>query len=142
MKIIPDKFIILNISNSASIEKIKKNLRSEETLVTYQEEDIDIFAESALQEYKVHIEGVKDVCNGFITEINGNKQEGVILEEIVRILKLNRSHAPRRPPRIMLMGPPGCSKSEHAKRIADKYKLSYIKVSHMVKDMIRGDSRS
>ena len=60
----------------------------------------------------------------------------------MRNLKLTRTHAPRRPPRIMLMGPPGCGKSEHARKIADKYKLAYIKVSHMVKDMIRGDSRS
>jgi hypothetical protein len=37
--------------------------------------------------------------------MDGEKNEGVILEEIVRILKLYRSNAPRRPPRIMIMGP-------------------------------------
>lgn len=74
-----------------------------------------------MQEYKYHIEGVKDVCRGFITEMDGNKNEGIILEEVVRILKLNRSSAPRRPPRVMLIGPPGCEKSTYAQRIAHKY---------------------
>ena len=51
-------------------------------------------------------------------ELDGNRPEGVILEEIVRILQLNRSKGPRRPPRILLMGPPGCGKTDHARRIA------------------------
>lgn len=80
---------------------------------------------------------MKDACKGQIMELDGNRPEGVILEEIVRILKLNRSKCPRRPPRILLMGPPGCGKTEHARRLADKYKLQYIKVAHIIKDMIR-----
>ena len=72
-------------------------------------------------------------------ELDGNRPEGVILEEIVRILKLNRSKGPRRPPRILLMGPPGCGKTEQARRLAEKYKLQYIKVSHMLKDAIRNE---
>ena len=58
-----------------------------------------------------HIEGVKEACQGFIIEIEGDKSEGVVLENIARILKLNKSSAPRRPPRIMMMGPPGCGKT-------------------------------
>jgi adenylate kinase len=70
-------------------------------------------------------------------ELDGNTPEGVVLEEIVRILKLNRSKGPRRPPRILLMGPPGCGKTEHARKLAQKYKLQYVKVSEMVKDLAR-----
>lgn len=55
--------------------------------------------------------------------MDGNSQENVLLEEIVRILKLNRSKGPRRPPRILLMGPPGCGKTDHARKLASKYKL-------------------
>ena len=60
----------------------------------------------------------------------------------MRILKLKRSLAPRRPPRILLMGPPGCGKSHHARKVAEKYKLAYIRTSTLVKDMIRRDSQS
>lgn len=58
------------------------------------------------------------------------------------MLKLHRSSAPRRPPRIMLMGPPGCGKSQHARKIAEKYNIAYIKVSHMIKDIIRQEANS
>lgn len=70
-------------------------------------------------------------------ELDGNRPEGVILEEIVRILKLNRSKGPRRPPRIFLMGPPGCGKTDYAVKLAKKYKLQYVKISHIIKDLIR-----
>ena len=57
----------------------------------------------------------------------------------MRILKLNRSKGPRRPPRVLLMGPPGCGKTDHAKRLAQKYKLQYVKVSELIKDYIRNE---
>jgi adenylate kinase len=72
-------------------------------------------------------------------ELDGNRPEGVILEEIVRILKLNRSKGPRKPPRVLLMGPPGCGKTDHAKKLAQKYKLQYVKVSELLKDYIRNE---
>jgi SpoVK/Ycf46/Vps4 family AAA+-type ATPase len=83
---------------------------------------------------------VKEACKGQIIELDGNSPEGVILEEIVRILKLNRSKGPRRPPRIILMGPPGCGKTDHARKLANKYKLQYVKVSELIKDLIRTET--
>jgi replication-associated recombination protein RarA len=50
--------------------------------------------------------------------MDGNKQEGIVLEEIARVLKLNKSNAPKRPPRIILLGPPGCGKTGIALKIA------------------------
>ena len=38
----------------------------------------------------------------------------MVLEEIARLLKLNKSNAPKRPPRIVLMGPPGSGKTDIA----------------------------
>jgi broad-specificity NMP kinase len=37
------------------------------------------------------------------------------------------------------MGPPGCGKTDHAKKLAQKYKLQYIKVTELVKDFIRNE---
>ncbi len=83
---------------------------------------------------------MKEACKGQIMELDGDRPEGVILEEIVRILKLTRSKGPRRPPRVFLMGPPGCGKTEHAKRLAQKYKVQYVKLSELVKDAIRTET--
>jgi len=43
--------------------------------------------------------------------MDGNKQEAIVLEDIARLLKLNKSNAPERPPRVVLIGPPGCGKT-------------------------------
>jgi adenylate kinase family enzyme len=37
------------------------------------------------------------------------------------------------------MGPPGCGKTEHAQRLADKFKVQYVKVAHLIKDHIRNE---
>ena len=83
------------------------------------------------------MEGVKQVCKGFITELDGTKSEQQILEEIARVLKLKQTKAPRRPQRIILMGPPGSNTEVQAQKIAEKYKLVYVQVLQMFKDAIR-----
>jgi len=40
---------------------------------------------------------------------------------------------------VLLMGPPGCGKTDHAKKLAQKYKLQYVKVNELVKDYIRNE---
>lgn len=40
------------------------------------------------------------------------------------------------------MGPPGCGKGEQAKKLAAKFKLQYVNVDHMIKDLIRTEGKS
>lgn len=123
MGIIPDKFFLLDVAHNLSIDKVCKNLMSEEAVVQFKDDMIEQVAENALSEFKLQIAGVKDVCKGQITEIDGNRAEGIILEEIVRILKLVRSNRPRRPPCVFIMGPPGSGKTQHAIKLAQKFRL-------------------
>jgi len=88
------------------------------------------------------MQGVKKACKGFITEIDGNKSEQSVLEEIARVLKLKLTKAPRRPQRIILLGPPGSQKEEQALKIAEKYQLTYIQVNQLVKDLIRKEGKT
>lgn len=110
MGIIPDKFILLDVEEDSTIDKIKQNLMSEESIMKYEETQIDELAIRAHQEYKLRIKGVKEVCRGYINEVDGNKSEGFVLEDIVRELRLKRIETPKRPPRVFLMGPPGSGK--------------------------------
>mmetsp|Transcript_22934 Transcript_22934/g.17382 ORF Transcript_22934/g.17382 Transcript_22934/m.17382 type:complete len:219 (+) Transcript_22934:358-1014(+) len=139
---IPDKFILLNIKSNVTVEKLKRNLTSEEQVIHYLPEQIDMLARNALTEYKINIEGVKEVCKGQIVEMDGNKAEAIVLEDIARMLKLNKSNGPRRPPRVVLLGPPGSGKQEIAEKIAQKYSLTYVKVSAMVKDYMRKEEEA
>ena len=37
------------------------------------------------------------------------------------------------------MGPPGCGKTQHGINLAQKFKLQYVKVKHMINDLIRSE---
>lgn len=60
-----------------------------------------------MTEYRVNIQGVKDQFLGSIYEIDGNKSKRKIVEEMARLLALKDTNAPRKPPKIVMMGPPG-----------------------------------
>ena len=45
--------MLLDIAKEISIEKVKRNLRSEEAPITYPPEEIEQIAESSLLEYKL-----------------------------------------------------------------------------------------
>jgi adenylate kinase len=53
MGIVPDKFVLLEVGENISIDKVKRNLKSEDEIIQFQEDDIDQFAENALTEYKL-----------------------------------------------------------------------------------------
>jgi adenylate kinase family enzyme len=55
MGIVPDKFIMLDIAESISIDKVKRNLKSEDEIIQFQEDEIELFAENALTEYRLQI---------------------------------------------------------------------------------------
>ena len=53
MGVIPDKFILIDIHHDITIDKVKRNLKSEESLIKYKEEEIGALAEASLTEYKL-----------------------------------------------------------------------------------------
>lgn len=63
---IPDKFILLDVKKSASITKIKNNLIQNNTVLYGPE--LEETANQAIEEYELHIKGVKEAFNGFIYE--------------------------------------------------------------------------
>ena len=100
-------------------------------------------ASSVLSEYKLNIEGVKEIYRGSISVTDANKSSEDVSEEIMhRVLKLKHSKGPSRPQRIILMGTPGCGKEKYAQRIADEHQLVYIQVNQLLKDAVRRDGPS
>lgn len=53
MNIIPDKFIMLDIGESLSVDKVKRNLKSEDEIINFGEEEITSYAYNALTEYRL-----------------------------------------------------------------------------------------
>jgi hypothetical protein len=52
----------------------------------------------------------------------------LIVEEMARYLKMKESKAPKKAPRVIIIGPPGVDLEEHARKISDRYKLVYIDI--------------
>jgi adenylate kinase family enzyme len=66
--VIPDKFILLEIKKSTSLTKVKNNLIAANT--TLYGPELDEVANQALDEYDLHIRGVRSAFKGFIYEYN------------------------------------------------------------------------
>jgi pantothenate kinase len=101
----------LEVKKSTSITKIKNNLISNNT-VLYGPELEDV-ANQAYEEYDLHVKGVRQAFQGFIYEYNAiEKAQNDVANDLARMLRIRyRSNAPRRPPRVILLGPPGSGRS-------------------------------
>ena len=64
---------------------------------------------------------------------NASKEE--IIQNIARLLQL-KIDQPLRPPRLMLLGPPGCGKTTQAKAIADKFGLTLVSTRNLLEEEI------
>jgi hypothetical protein len=130
---------MLNIADSVAFENLKKKLvQGGRDSAQYSNEiELNSIAHNAVTEYRVNIQGVKEQFLGSIYEIDGNKSKRKIVEEMARLLALKDTNAPRKPPKIVMMAPPGVDLNKFARQIADKYKLIYIDTNQMVKDCVR-----
>lgn len=74
--------------------------------------------------------GVNDAYNQFIIEFDAvDKQQSDVANELGKMLKLKfKSNAPRRPPRVVLLGPPGSGCSTQAKALSEYFGLVHVSV--------------
>ena len=100
--------------------------------------ELEDAAELAIDEYELNIKGVKNAFKGFIYEYNAiDKAQNDVANDLARMLRLRcKSGAPRRPPRVILLGPPGSGRSTQAQLIARKYGLTHICTRSLLKDEI------
>lgn len=134
--VIPDKFILLDVKRSTSITKVKNNLiQNNSTLYGPELEEV---ANQAVDEYDLHIKGVKSAFKGFIYEYNAiDKAQNDVANDLARMLRIRfRSNAPRRPPRVILLGPPGSGRSTQASIIAQRYGLVHVCTRSLLKHEI------
>lgn len=135
--IIPDKFILLNCKPSASISRLKNNL-----LAINQQlygPDLEDLAAQCLQEYELNMKGVKEAFSQFIFEHDvTDKSYNDVIPDLMRMLNLRfRENAPRRPPRIVLVGPPGSGRNTQSKAIAQCFGLVHISARALLKNEIK-----
>ena len=78
-----------------------------------------------------HIQGVKEVYPSLCFE---TAEEGH-LEALLKVKV--RSNGPRRPPHVIILGPPGAGRSTQAQALADKYGLSLVSPGSLLRDRVQ-----
>ena len=85
----------------------------------------DEIAEKMHLEYEINMNAVKETFNQFMYEIDcAEKTQSDVAQDLARMLRIRyRNNAPRRPPKVILIGPPGSGRSTQAQQIADTFGL-------------------
>jgi hypothetical protein len=75
--------------------------------------ELDEVSEQALEEYRLHMRGVKSAFQGFVYEYDASeKDQSEVANDLARMLRIRyKNDAPRRPPRVIILGPPGSGRS-------------------------------
>ena len=79
--------------------------------------------------------GVKTAFKGFIYEYEtGEKDQNEVANDLARMLRIRyKNDAPRRPPRVILLGPPGSGRSTQAKIISKRFGLVHVCTRVLIK---------
>lgn len=94
--------------------------------------------ERGIQEYNYHINGVKDVYRSQAHEVDGTGDIDKLTERATKIFMMKgKSNAPRKPPRVIILGPPGAGRTTQAQRIAQRYGLAYVSSVQLLRDQVQ-----
>lgn len=134
MKVTPDKFIHLTTTADVSLDKIRADAAAKNPELTG--EDLDRLARTLLSDYNMNTNAVRGNFRQFIYEqpVKVGETDSEIQDRLTAMLKLRfKSDAPRRPPRVILLGPPGSSRSTQCQMLADKFGLVHVNPIDLLK---------
>jgi len=137
MGITPDKIILMGVKHQTTSMRIKNNLLSANSPLYGPE--LDEVAEKAIEEYKLHIAGLKKAFAGFVYEYDAiDKDQNEVANDLARMLRIRyKNDAPRRPPRVILLGPPGSGRSTQAHIIGKRFGLVCIQTGTLLREEVK-----
>ena len=111
MGVVPDRLINLTIKKHNSLARIKQNL-----VATSQDvygDMADEIAERMYEEYELNSNAALSTFRQFVYDMDcSDKAQNEVANDLARMLRIRfRNNAPRRPPKILLIGPPGSGRS-------------------------------
>lgn len=131
--VVPDKILLIDVDADSTATRVKNNLMTAGSPLYGPE--LDEVAEQSIEEYRLHIAGVKVAFNGFIYEYQANnKDQNEVANDLARMLRIRyKTDAPRRPPRVILLGPPGSGRQTQADIISKRFGLVHICTRSLIK---------
>lgn len=136
--IIPDNMIILSNSKRDMEQRVYEKISQ-----NYDQSQTEYYTKNALDEYELNMKSIKEIFPYHSLIDTSQKNLSSITEDLSRIIKLkNKTFASRKPPRILLLGPPCSRKSDVAKVIAKKYNIVHISISDLLNAEIKNSNDS
>lgn len=132
--IIPDNIVMIINSETKVLERLTDKISS-----SYKDnKKLGAYVNDAYEEFNLSIKAVKEVYPNH-TNIQAEKRTmDSIIDDISRILKFkSKTLGARRPPRILLLGPPCSKKSEIAQFISKKYNIVHVSVSSLLNSEVK-----
>ena len=118
-----------------SLARIRQNCAEVDQQLYGQE--LEAVAKSLYREWDVNQREVNQVFEPFIYFYDCNdKQQQDVANDLARMLRVRfRNGAPRRPPKVLLLGPPGSGRTTQSSIIAHRFGLVQVSPEMLVKDM-------
>ena len=129
---IPDKIVSMTCDSKVCADAVKKLVLKSNpgaTASQLKEHSASVFAE-----YEINLNHVHDTFKQFIYHYNaGSHSLEQTVQDLGRMMNLRfRDNAPRRPPRIVIIGPPGSGRSTTTEMISKRYGLVNVSPFQLV----------
>jgi adenylate kinase len=137
MKIIPDKVMNINIKKYACIARIKNNIQNQNPDLSYGDGELaDEISLRMYQDFMMHQQGVLDTLGSFVYQFDASEKTiNDTGNDLTRMLRVRfRNNAPRRPPKVILIGPPGAGKTTQARLVEEAFGLICVSPQHLLKE--------
>ena len=135
MAVLPDQFIKLDIEKHMSLASIKTKCFDQNSALFAAE--VEQLSQQIYSEYELNMRQVEELFSQFIYHFDVTPFMPSHVEAALKIQKmLNirfRSKAPRRPPRIILLGPPGAGRSTQSEILSRKFGLINVSPALLIK---------
>jgi adenylate kinase len=135
MGIVPDKFVHLGITETQALSRLRATCSADESN-SLGGKELEETAMSLYRQWDVNQREVNNTFNKFIYFYDcDGKQQQDIANDLARMLRVRfRNGAPRRPPKVILIGPPGSGRSTQAELMAHRFGLVCISPEMLVRE--------
>ena len=132
--VIPDR-IVLMVSPQKDFKQAFADKLSE--LASAKPENASALSDRAWQEFEYHTRGLHAAYGAQIHTLEAMGEVSSISTSIYKVfLAKGRNKAPRKPPRVVVLGPPGSGRSTLSKTLANTYGLTFISTEQLLRHEI------
>jgi adenylate kinase len=132
--VIPDRIVLIRPGES----EFKQNFAEKYSdLSSIKNDNHKHLAERALHEFLYHAKGIKEIYGIQVHEVqSGDDMQGLSDAVHKVFLSKGRNKAPRKPPRVVIIGPPGSGRTTLSQKLSETYGLTYVSTTQLLRDQI------